>query len=710
MKSHNGSFEAAIYAHDEAVIGCGLDIWIGAEPTFTNRLSQSPEWLTDALGDTKQAIACRIIEHLHSHCPGSFILRTLGRQYPGEECPRWSLGLYRRRDTRPLADGLPTDPLGNTVSCDEPLLNTFWRSLIVALCRRGWNAAGFQTEGEMGLRVLFRIDGAGHELDADPEKDPRLGRASLHTQAIPPSGAVDDLAREGRYLVTLGCAPTGPENSLQPCMELPHFAEVALFMGFIDCVGSAAHAVGITTLVWRGFPPPVDETVAWTTLTPDPAVLEINAAPVNSVGEFLEMSRRLYVAAESARLAPYRLQYNGEISESGGGGQFTLGGPSPERSPFFIAPQLLARLVIYLNRHPALSYWFAPPYVGSSSQSPRADENVLESFSEMHVALQQLAATAEPEPEFIWRSLSPFLVDTSGNAHRSEMNIEKLWNPNLPDRGCLGLVEFRAFRMASDAETAAAIAAMLRALAAMLSKQEQSHPLIEWGSRLHDRFALPFYLRQDLQSVFSDLETAGLGLEEPITQRLYNDSWRHIGHAEFAGCRLDVDRAIEFWPLLGDAAEHSGGSRLVDASTTRLQLSLRSNNQHDEDLDAWQLLAGHYRIPMRREQDESGTVLIIGLRYRAFVPWAGLHPGIGAQGPIVLTLSLPGAPLGLRVTLHEWQPKGESYAGLPDSFEEARRRIRERFVVEEIRSDELPEAVVPPEESLSEYCFDLRRT
>jgi uncharacterized protein (DUF2126 family) len=251
---------------------------------------------------------------------------------------------------------------------------------------------------------------------------------------------------------------------------------------------------------------------------------------------------------------------------------------------------------------------------------------------------------------------------------------------------------------------------MLRALAAMLSKQEQSHPLIEWGSRLHDRFALPFYLRQDLQSVFSDLETAGLGLEEPITQRLYNDSWRHIGHAEFAGCRLDVDRAIEFWPLLGDAAEHSGGSRLVDASTTRLQLSLRSNNQHDEDLDAWQLLAGHYRIPMRREQDESGTVLIIGLRYRAFVPWAGLHPGIGAQGPIVLTLLLPGAPRGLRVTLHEWQPKGESYAGLPDSFEEARRRIRERFVVEEIGSDELPEAVVPPEESLSEYCFDLRRT
>jgi uncharacterized protein (DUF2126 family) len=137
---------------------------------------------------------------------------------------------------------------------------------------------------------------------------------------------------------------------------------------------------------------------------------------------------------------------------------------------------------------------------------------------------------------------------------------------------------------------------------------------------------------------------------------------------------------------------------------------LRSHNHQDEDLDAWQLLAGRYRIPMRREQDESGTVLIMGLRYRAFLPWAGLHPGIGAQGPIVLTLLPPGVTRGLRVTLHEWQPKGESYAGLPDSFEEARRRIQERFVVEEIRLDEVPEALVPPDASLSEYCFDLRRT
>jgi len=712
VRTDNGSFDAAIRAHDAAMVACGLDIWVGAEPTFTNRASEAPEWLTDALGDTKQAFACRIIRSLQDNHPGSIILRTLGRQYPGEDQPRWSLGLYQRRDAQPLADGLPQDPLSEPCPYDAEHLYAFWQSLIAALDGDGWAAIGFQIDADMGLRVVFRCDGQA-SVSAMAE-DPRCARASFHATAIPSSGAVDDLAAKGCYLVTLGSAPTGPENSLQPCMELPCFTEVVVFMVFLERVAHAARASGLTALVWRGFPPPVDTRVAWTTLTPDPAVLEINAAPAASVSEFLDMSRSLYKAAESAGLAPYRLQYNGEISESGGGGQFTLGGPSPARSPFFVAPQLLARLVTYLNRHPSLSYWFAPLYVGSFSQSPRADENVLESFSELRVALQQLAATAAPDPEFIWRSLSPFLVDTSGNAHRSEVNIEKLWNPYLLGRGCLGLVEFRAFRMTRTAESAASIAAMLRALAAMLGMQEKNDPLIEWGSALHDRFALPFYLRQDLRAVFNDLHAAGLGLDAPIIECLLDDDWRRVGHAEFAGCRLDVDRAIEFWPLLGDAAKHSGGSRLVDASTTRLQITLRFDNAHAEDIDRWQLLAGAYRIPLRVEPDGTDAVLIMGLRYRAFEPWAGLHPGIGEQGPIILTLlapgAAPGAARGLRVTLHEWQPRGEAYTGLPESFTEARRRIRERFVIEEIGPDEMPDPIMPPETALSEYCFDLRRT
>ena len=708
MEPDSDSFAAAIRDHDKAVADSGLDVWIGAEPTFTNRQSESPEWLGEALGETKQAYACRIIKALHDSYPGSIILRTLGRQYAHETRPRWSLGLYRRRDGRMLADSLPPDPLSEACDCEMQDMIAFWHSLTGQLNRNGRAATAFQVDVEMGLRILFSADTKAPSVD--PAADPRLLRAPVQSRAIPPEGIEDDLAAAGLYLVAIGCAPCGPENSLQPCIELPGLGDVELFADLVQHVATAATSSGLTSLVWRGFPPPVDAGIAWTTLTPDPAVLEINEAPAASIAGFLEMSRRLFELAQSSGLAPYRLNYNGSISESGGGGQFTLGGPSAERSPFFVAPQLLPRLIVYLNHHPSLSYWFAPVYVGSYSQSPRTDENVRETFSELQVALQHLAATAAPAPEFIWRSLSPFLVDTSGNTHRSEINIEKLYNPYLPGRGRLGLVEFRAFRMAMDADSAAAIAVLLRALVVMLARQESHHALIEWGSRLHDRFALPFYLLQDLHTVFADLQSAGLGLGEPITRRLCADNWRHVGDAELAGCRLDVDLAIEFWPLLGDAAEQAGGSRLVDASTRRLQLTLRARGDQDTDLDGWRLLAGSYRVPLRREQDHTGVVLITGLRYRAFVPWAGLHPGLGAQTPIVLYLLPPGGANGLRCTLHDWRPDGNPYVGLPGNLDEAHRRIAERFVVEEVSPDQAPDAINPPDEAVSDYCLDLRRT
>jgi uncharacterized protein (DUF2126 family) len=390
VEPENNSFDASICAHDEAVAASGIDVWIGAEPTFTNRQSESPEWLSEALGETKQDYACRIIEELRDRYPGSIILRTLGRQYAGEPQPRWSLGLYRRRDVCTLADGLPVDPLSEARTCEMQDLIAFSQSLADQLNRDGRAATAFQVDVDMGLRIVFTTD--VQTISVDPAADPRLRRVPVQSRTIPPEGLEDDLAADGMHLVSIGFAPSGPENCLQPCIELPGFADVDLFTDFVQCVAIAASAAGLTGLVWRGFPPPVDASVAWMTLTPDPAVLEINEAPAASISEFLDISRTLFYVALSSGLAPYRLNYNGDIAESGGGGQFTLGGPSVERSPFFVAPQLLSRLVVYLNHHPSLSYWFAPVYVGSYSQSPRTDANVRESFSELQVALKHLAA------------------------------------------------------------------------------------------------------------------------------------------------------------------------------------------------------------------------------------------------------------------------------------------------------------------------------
>ena len=173
MTHDNSSFDAAIRAHDEALAACGLDVWVGAEPTFTNRRSESAEWLTDALGETKQTYACRMVARLRDSHPGSLVLRTLGRQYAGEDRPRWSLGLYRRRDAGPLAEGLPPDPLGGDCCCDAQCLTAFWQALTAALGRDGWAATGFQVDADMGLRVLFRCDGQQPAADPKWRQDPR---------------------------------------------------------------------------------------------------------------------------------------------------------------------------------------------------------------------------------------------------------------------------------------------------------------------------------------------------------------------------------------------------------------------------------------------------------------------------------------------------------------------------------------------------------
>jgi uncharacterized protein (DUF2126 family) len=264
--------------------------------------------------------------------------------------------------------------------------------------------------------------------------------------------------------------------------------------------------------------------------------------------------------------------------------------------------------------------------------------------------------------------------------------------------------------MPPDPQTATAIATLLRAIVAMLSQRDVTPELIDWAGQLHDRFALPFHLCQDLKQVFADLADTGLKLGAPITRCLLDDSVRHIGSLTFKGCCLKIDQAYEFWPLIGDAASQEGGSsRLVDASTSRLQISLRLTDGQKGDLNDWQLLAGAYRLPLRLEQDQTGPLGVMGLRYRGFVPWIGLHPGIGAQGPILLYLIPPRSEQGLRITLHEWQPQALPYDGLPETLEEAERRRGERFVVQAVASNDLPEVADPPAVALSDYCLDLRR-
>jgi uncharacterized protein (DUF2126 family) len=699
------AFEAAVHRHDVELAARGLTVWVGSEPTFTDRTAQSPQWLNRALGGDKEQRAQGLLGGLCRRFPGGLVLRSVGRQYPGEDMPRWNLGLYRRRDGAALWQGPPDPLMARPGAGLPPDLGRWSADLTAAFTARGFAVAPVATPSNRERRLLVR---ARADVDAPDAADARLSRPSVHAHAIPASGLVDQLAQSGLHLFSLRIEPCdGQPTAL---IELPQFDDLPLFLAVLECLAQAGRTCALRALILAGYPPPVDATVELTTVTPDPAVVEINTAPSLDATDFLRRSREVYAAAADQGLAPYRLYFNGTVADSGGGGQITLGGPTPQDSPFLKVPPLLPRLVRFLNRHPALSYLFSHDFVGSSGQSVRADERGTDAFDELALALTLLGREQAPTPERLWHSLAPFLCDAAGNSHRAEMNIEKLWNPFLADRGQLGLVEFRALRMQHTPERATALACLLRSVVAMLAADDDALPLIDWGRELHQRFALPFYLEQDLDAVLQGLDAAGLGLDETIRSVLRRESFRRLGQAALPDSSLEVRRGLEFWPLLGDAAspEQGGSFRMVDASTARIELRLRPAHGGGADWRAWQVHAEGVVLPMRHEVDERGELQVFGLRYRSFLPAWGLHPALAAQAPVHLLLRHPAHPMDHRVTLHEWRPDGSAYPGLPEDLVAASQRRAERVALEVVPRDAAFTRRTAPEHALGPYCLDLR--
>ncbi len=701
------AFDAAVRRHDAGLAARGQTIWVGSEPTFTDRMSQSPPWLNRALGGDKEERAQALLGALCQRFKGGLVLRSMGRQYPGEDAARWNLGLYRCRSGAALWDG-PPDPILTAAGTSTGLAPdlTLWAAEVgKAFAAVGFAAVPVLAQDPLERRLLL---GARADVVFPDAADPRLQRVSVHAQLIPASGLVDELAQAGLLLFAMRMAPFGGQATA--CVELPQLQDVPLFLTVLDGLQQAARACALPALIVAGYPPPVDAMMEFTTVTPDPAVIEINTAPSVDATDFLWRSREIYAAAAEQGLAPYRLYFNGTVADSGGGGQITLGGPSPLASPFLKEPRLLPRLVRFVNRHPALSYLYSHDFVGSSGQSVRADERGSDAFDELTLALALLAHDEAPTHERLWHSLAPFLCDAAGNSHLAEMNIEKLWNPFLAGRGMLGLVEFRALRMQQTPERATALVCLLRSVVAMLAGADDGLPLIDWGRELHQRFALPFYLERDLDAVLKVLDAAGLGLDESIHAVLLRESFRLWGQAVLPGCALEIRRGLEFWPLLGDASspEQGGSFRMVDASTARIELRLRPQPGGSSAWRDWQLHAAGVQLLMRHEVDEAGELQVFGMRYRSFVPAWGLHPALAAPTPVTLLLRHPDHATDYRLTLHEWQPDGGAYAGLPADLAEASQRRAERVALAVVPRDAGFCARAAPERGLGPYCLDLR--
>jgi uncharacterized protein (DUF2126 family) len=503
------------------------------------------------------------------------------------------------------------------------------------------------------------------------EKDPFAKRGQLQTSSAGPD--TSEKEEPADIIHTALCVEVrgGRLHVFMPPMaHLEHY--VMLLNEIEQCCEQLNKPV-----VLEGYEPPRDPRLKKLQVTPDPGVIEVNIHPAETWRALVSITETIYQRARESRLGTEKFMLDGRHTGTGGGNHVTLGAAKPEDSPFLRRPDLLRSFITYWQNHPSLSYLFSGMFIGPTSQAPRVDEARNDHLHELEIAFQQLPkiANAKQESQQPWlvdRILRNFLVDLTGNTHRSEFCIDKLYSPDSAS-GRLGLVEFRNFEMPPHPQMSALQMLLLRSVLAWFWEHPYQQKLIRWNTALHDRFMLPYFVWEDLKQVIDDLHNAGYPLQIEWFAPFQEFRFPHYGRIRLQGMELEISSAIEPWHVLGEESTGQGTARYVDSSVERLQVMA-----HNIDNSRYVVCCNGRPIPL--QQTEVNGVKVAGVRFKAWAPWSALHPTINVHVPLVFDVvdTLNKKSIG-GCTYHVAHPGGRNYNTFPVNANEAEARRMARF-------------------------------